>query len=149
MCLFLDLTAVCSSSTNLFLFQPLSAFHSLSSFKPAMVARFLFTAAIVAIHSFTPSLATADPQITPAPLKRSHHDIAKRQSAIETTSPLPLTDYQYPYSALPEQINPFAVGRGPQSGYNRCNSSTEGPTSECQTLVVNSLVRCHFFFSKN
>ena len=30
------------------------------------------------------------------------------------------------------------TGRGPQTGYNRCNSTTEGPTSQCQTSFVNS-----------
>lgn len=110
-----------------------------------MAGRFFFTTALVAVHSFTPALAgDSSPTITTPPnAKRtpSHHDIAKRQTTTyETTSPLPLTAYQYPYSALPEQINPFPIGRGPQSGYNRCNSSTEGPTSECQTMVVNTLV---------
>ena len=31
------------------------------------------------------------------------------------------------------------LARGPQSGYNRCNSTTEGPDSLCQTLIVNAL----------
>lgn len=111
----------------------------------AMAAKIFFTTALIAVHSFTPALAVADPLITPAPLaKRSHHDLAKRQSATyETTSPLPLTEYQYPFSAIPEQVNPYAVGRGPQSGFNRCNSTTEGPNSQCQTMEVNSLVYCY------
>jgi len=54
-------------------------------------------------------------------------------------SPLPLTDYKYPFSDIPYQVYPFAVGRGPQSGYNICNSTTEGPTSQCQTAFVNSI----------
>lgn len=103
-----------------------------------MAAKIFFTAALIAVHSFTPALAVADPLITPAPVaKRDHYDIAKRQA---TTSPLPLTEYHYPFSAIPYQVNPYAVGRGPQAGYNLCNSTTEGPTSECQTLEVNSLV---------
>jgi len=111
-----------------------------------MAGRFFFAAALVAVHSFTPALAGDNPAtITTAPKAKrtpySHHDIAKRQagSSIETTSPLPLTDYQYPYSAIPAQVNPFPIGRGPQAGYNRCNATTEGPTSECQTLIVNTL----------
>ncbi|KZP14013.1 hypothetical protein FIBSPDRAFT_797146 [Athelia psychrophila] len=111
-----------------------------------MVARIsLLAAALVAVHSFVPVLAE-DPSITAAPLAKrtptSHHDLAKRQSAAatyETTSPLPLTQYSYPYNAIPEQVNPYAIGRGPQSGYNVCNSTTEGAASECQTMVVNSL----------
>jgi len=105
-----------------------------------MAGRFFFAAALVAVHSFTPALAGDDMStLTAAPNPKrtpSHHDIAKRQAA---ASPLPLTQYQYPYSALPYQVYPFAVGRGPQSGYNICNSTTEGPTSECQTLIVNSI----------
>jgi hypothetical protein len=108
-----------------------------------MAGRFFFTAALVAIHSFTTALADDPATITTAPKAArtpvSHREIAKRQAA---SSPLPLTQYQYPYSALPYQVYPFPVGRGPQAGYNICNSTTEGPTSECQTLIVNSLV--HF-----
>lgn len=107
-----------------------------------MAGRLFFAAAVVAVHSLSPVFAEPNPQITPAPVvKRStHHDLAKRQS-YPTNTPLPLTQYQYPYSAIPEQVNPFPVGRGPQSGYNKCNSTTEGASSECQTLIVNTLVR--------
>lgn len=66
--------------------------------------------------------------------------LVQRATTYETTTPLPLTDYNYPYSALPYQVNPYAVGRGPQSGYNVCNSTTEGADSQCQTLVANTLV---------
>jgi hypothetical protein len=117
-----------------------------------MAGRFFFAIALVAVHSFTPAFAGDDPTtITTAPKARrtpSHHDLAKRQAAptFETTSPLPLTQYTYPYTALPEQVYPFAIGRGPQSGTNRCNSTTEGPNSECQTLIVNTLVCLLFYF---
>jgi len=111
-----------------------------------MAGRFFLAAILTAVHSFTAALASENhATITAAPeAKRtpsSHHDLAQRQAATtyETTSPLPLTDYQYPYSAIPEQVNPYAVGRGPQSGYNICNSTTEGPNSQCQTMEVNSL----------
>jgi hypothetical protein len=60
-----------------------------------------------------------------------------RRQAAATTSPL--TDYHFSYSNVPYQVNPFPVGRGPQSGYNICNSTTEGPNSECQTMFVNSI----------
>jgi len=55
------------------------------------------------------------------------------------SSPLPLTQYSFQYPNLPEQVNPFNVGRGPQSGYNICNSTTEGPQSQCQTMFLNSI----------
>jgi hypothetical protein len=110
----------------------------------------LFFAVIAMAYSLTLAVASDEPAtITTAPKTKrtppSYHDLAGRQAATtyETNSPLPLTQYQYPYPAVPEQVNPFAVGRGPQFGYNRCNSSTEGPTSNCQTLIVNSLVCCY------
>ena len=107
-----------------------------------MAGRLFLAATLVAVHSFLPVIAGDIPATITLPpaAKRtpSHHDIANRQAA---TSPLPLTEYQYPYSAIPYQVNPFPVGRGPQSGYNICNSTTEGPSSECQALIVNSLVR--------
>jgi hypothetical protein len=107
-----------------------------------MPGRLLFAAALFAALSFTPALAEDVSTITPAPPQRtpSHHDLAElvnRQAAAST--PLPLTQYQYPYSQLPYKVNPYAVGRGPQSGYNQCNSTTEGPTSQCQTLIVNNI----------
>ncbi|KAI5474859.1 hypothetical protein MNV49_002341 [Pseudohyphozyma bogoriensis] len=40
---------------------------------------------------------------------------------------------------IPYQVNPIAYGRGPQSGYNVCNSTTEGPDALCQTAFLNSL----------
>ena len=107
-----------------------------------MAARFFFAAALITVHSFTPAFATDDPStLTTAP-KAKRTPSEKRQAAptYPTNSPLPLTQYQYPYSAVPEQVNPFPVGRGPQSGYNRCNSTTESLNSECQTLIVNTLV---------
>lgn len=117
------------------------AFRRILLLIQAMAAKIFFTTALIAIHSFTPALAVADPLITPGPVAKRHHDLGKRQSATyETTSPLPLTEYQYPFSAIPEQVNPYAVGRGPQAGFNRCNSTTEGPNSQCQTMEVNTLV---------
>ena len=110
----------------------------------------LFFAAVF-IYSLSPAVAGDDvvTLTTPPKGKRtplSNHDITKRQvtNTYETTSPLPLTQYKYPYEMIPEQVNPYPVGRGPQTGYNRCNSSTEGPTSQCQTLVVNTLVSLLF-----
>ena len=64
---------------------------------------------------------------------------SKVADAAQTTSPLPLTDYTYAYSDIPYQVNPYNVGRGPQSGYNICNSTTAGDDSKCQTLIMNSI----------
>ncbi|KAF7984665.1 hypothetical protein HWV62_12926 [Athelia sp. TMB] len=110
-----------------------------------MLSLHFLAAALAALHSFTP--AHAHPgggtitQSPPAQRTPTHRDLAKRAAAAttyETTSPLPLTDYNYPFSAIPYQVNPYAIGRGPQAGYNICNSTTEGATSECQTMEVNS-----------
>lgn len=112
-----------------------------------MLSLHFLAAALAALHSFTP--AHAHPgggtitQSPPAQRTPTHRDLAKRAAAAttyETTSPLPLTDYNYPFSAIPYQVNPYAIGRGPQAGYNICNSTTEGATSECQTMEVNSAV---------
>jgi len=54
-------------------------------------------------------------------------------------APLPLTQYHFTYPDVPEQVNPFPVGRGPQTGYNICNATTEGPNSMCQTMFVNDI----------
>jgi hypothetical protein len=51
----------------------------------------------------------------------------------------PLTEQIFPYTAIPYQVNPFPVGRGPQSGYNLCNSTTQNQNSMCQTSMVNSI----------
>ena len=36
-------------------------------------------------------------------------------------------------------MNPYQYLRGPQSGYNICNSTTAGADSECQTLIMNDI----------
>lgn len=114
--------------------------------------RLLFAAALVSVHSFVPAFALDDPAtITTSPKARrtpsAQPDIEKRAASpattYETNYPLPLTSYHYPYDQIPEQVNPYPVGRGPQSGYNRCNSTTEGPESQCQTMEVNTLVSSH------
>ncbi|TNY22591.1 hypothetical protein DMC30DRAFT_136004 [Rhodotorula diobovata] len=54
-------------------------------------------------------------------------------------SALPLTQYTYAYSDIPYQVNPYKSTRGPQSGYNQCNSTTEGDDALCQTLIANDI----------
>ena len=92
-----------------------------------------FVAGLASVHSFTFVLAASpEPTTTAAP------SIPVAQPP--GPSPPPLSDILYPYSALPEQAYPYSVGRGPQYGYNLCNSTTEGPDSLCQTLIVNDIV---------
>jgi hypothetical protein len=45
----------------------------------------------------------------------------------------------FPYTALPQQVYPNPIVRGTQSGYNRCNSSTQNQDSLCQTILVNNI----------
>ncbi|KAG9092997.1 hypothetical protein FRC07_011547, partial [Ceratobasidium sp. 392] len=52
---------------------------------------------------------------------------------------VPLADKDFDYNNLPYQADTDDGERGRQSGYNRCNSTTEGPTSMCQTAVINDL----------
>jgi hypothetical protein len=93
------------------------------------------TAAILSAILLFASPAFAQ-DFVPTPVKRQ---VSGTPAPVQTTSPLPLTDYHYTYPNLPEQVNPFDVGRGPQSGYNICNSTTEGPDSLCQTMFINGI----------
>jgi len=52
----------------------------------------------------------------------------------------PLADKRFPYpNGIPEKADTDIGVRGPQFGYNKCNSTTEGPSSLCQTSFLNSL----------
>ncbi|KAK4056849.1 hypothetical protein OIO90_002099 [Microbotryomycetes sp. JL221] len=72
--------------------------------------------------------------ITTPPATPTGSAIAARQA-----TPSPLTAYSYAYTDLPYQINPYEYLRGPQTGYNICNSTTEGPDSMCQTAIMNDI----------
>jgi len=57
----------------------------------------------------------------------------------QNLEPLASKHFSYP-SGIPFQVSGSDAGeRGPQSGYNICNSTTEGPNSQCQTLLLNSI----------
>ena len=109
-----------------------------------MAGHSFFAALLVAVHSFSPAIASDLPStITIAPeARQTPYDLAKRQAftTYETTSALPLTQYIYPFDEIPYQVNPYMMGRGPQLGTNQCNSSTEGPNSLCQTIMMNNIV---------
>ncbi|KAG8958968.1 hypothetical protein FRC03_008578 [Tulasnella sp. 419] len=51
----------------------------------------------------------------------------------------PLASQHFEYTALPYKVDPNTGERGTQYGYNICNSTTEGPTSLCQTAFINSI----------
>jgi len=57
-----------------------------------------------------------------------------------TTSLEPLASKHFTYPNIPFQVTgDNGGGRGPQFGYNLCNSTTEGPNSLCQTMFVNDI----------
>ena len=104
-----------------------------------------FAALFAVLHSFSLSVAFAaeDPQITPAPAEPTAA-LERRQVAGGSGTPI-LSTLHFPFTALPEQVYPFPVLRGPQFGFNICNSTTLGPDSNCQTLVFNGPVSRAFF----
>jgi hypothetical protein len=52
---------------------------------------------------------------------------------------VPLASKHFTWGALPYQADTDTGERGAQYGYNLCNSTTEGPTSLCQTSIINSI----------
>jgi hypothetical protein len=119
---------------------------------PMPSAKLLLAATLaVAVHSFDAVLAQDAPQITPAPTPTTPE---RRQVAGASGTPI-LSTLHYAYTDLPYQVYPFQVLRGPQFGFNQCNSTTLGDSSNCQTLVFNgpvsgvlflmrvSLLQCH------
>ncbi|GAA5897393.1 uncharacterized protein JCM6883_006686 [Sporobolomyces salmoneus] len=85
-------------------------------------------------HAATTTSQAASSTVTPK--------AQKINAAAETSAgtALPLTEYTYSaLSAVPYQVNPYKSERGPQTGYNICNSTTQGDDSECQTLIINSI----------
>ncbi|KAG2034999.1 hypothetical protein BDR03DRAFT_935025 [Suillus americanus] len=59
----------------------------------------------------------------------------------DPADPTPLVDKTYAYpSGIPYQVDyNTAALRGPQTGYNICNSTTENQNSLCQTSMVNHI----------
>ncbi|BGP39749.1 hypothetical protein JCM10450v2_003719 [Rhodotorula kratochvilovae] len=93
---------------------------------------------MIALHALAlvaaAGLVSAESTITAAPAPSTVAKAVKRQEQ----SAKPLTEYTYAYSEVPYQVNPFNSGRGPQSGYNICNSTTSNADSQCQTLIANN-----------
>lgn len=59
--------------------------------------------------------------------------------ALAQTTTTPLASKHFEWTALPYQADTDNGERGTQTGYNLCNSTTQGPTSLCQTAVINSI----------
>jgi hypothetical protein len=64
---------------------------------------------------------------------------AGKVAAQSTADTFTLADQTYTYTALPYQVDTSDGERGPQSGYNICNSTTQNQNSLCQTGIINSL----------
>ncbi|KAI0090901.1 hypothetical protein BDY19DRAFT_991511 [Irpex rosettiformis] len=68
--------------------------------------------------------------------------VAYAQSSVPTFPATPLISFSFPHPTdAPEQVYgpDRTFVRGPQSGYNRCNSTTENQNSLCQTSFVNDI----------
>ncbi|KAF8072307.1 hypothetical protein FPV67DRAFT_1412385 [Lyophyllum atratum] len=59
-------------------------------------------------------------------------------SVVSAIVPLASKHFKYP-NEIPYQADTDVGDRGRQTGYNRCNSTTEGPNSLCQTSFLNSI----------
>jgi hypothetical protein len=62
--------------------------------------------------------------------------------AAQSTTPVDtftLASQTYTYTALPYQVDTSNGERGPQYGFNMCNSTTQNQNSLCQTAIINSL----------
>ena len=56
--------------------------------------------------------------------------------SVVADSEIPLTSKHFTWPDIPYQVTgDNGGGRGPQSGYNLCNSTTEGPNSMCQVCL--------------
>jgi len=93
---------------------------------------------MAAILSAAALLLASSALASPSPVADFMPTLVARQAAA-TGSALPLTEYKFTWPNVPYQVNPYPSGRGPQSGFNQCNSTTEGPNSLCQTAFVNSI----------
>jgi len=82
--------------------------------------------------------ARATGTITSAPAATAA--VLPRQDAATTsTCNFDLVYEDVPYSQIPYQVDYCTDGRGPQTGYNLCNATTQNQESLCQTIYLNNL----------
>jgi len=64
-------------------------------------------------------------------------------AAPSPTSTFILASQHYDYNNLPYQVDPYPPAvpdaRGPQFGFNICNSTTQNQQSNCQTSIINAI----------
>ncbi|SCV74059.1 BQ2448_6491 [Microbotryum intermedium] len=90
-----------------------------------------------------------EPQATPAPSRQEVARALQARASGDGNTPLPMTAaspailsqsaYTFAYNQVPNQVNPYDYLRGPQTGTNICNSTTENPNGMCQTALLNSI----------
>jgi len=80
------------------------------------MSRYALSAAIIALVGMSSVMGQADPAVS-----------------------TPLANKKIPYDQIPYQVDTDNGIRGPQQGYNLCNSTTENQNSMCQTAMVNSI----------
>ncbi|KDE02549.1 hypothetical protein MVLG_06911 [Microbotryum lychnidis-dioicae p1A1 Lamole] len=83
--------------------------------------------------------AAPEPQVTQAPGQQEVARALQARASGDGNTPLPLTSYTYAYNQVPNQVNPYDYLRGPQTGTNICNSTTENADGMCQTALLNSI----------
>jgi hypothetical protein len=99
---------------------------------------FSTVAGVLAVAA-TGVLAQSPPAPTAAPAAAPPAVNAAGPQSTFPATPLVSKHFSYP-SGVPYQVDTDAnLIRGGQSGYNLCNSTTEGPESKCQTSFLNSL----------
>ncbi|KAK4047873.1 hypothetical protein OIO90_006034 [Microbotryomycetes sp. JL221] len=100
--------------------------------EPLMSAVMAAAAAVSKVSKMTSSVRAtsggAQPTRAPQP-----------DSEDQASGPKRLIEYKFDYDDIPYRVNPYAVERGPQAGYNICNATTAGPDSRCQTAIINNM----------
>ena len=103
-----------------------------------MFSFLLIVTVLASVHSFIFVAATPEPLITEAPIQKRDDNVANGSP----TDPI-LSTQTFAFDNLPDQVNPWPSVRGPQYGYNVCNSTN---SEKCQTLWINSIV-CLLLFN--
>ena len=102
----------------------------------------LSTLLAVAGLSCQSTLAQPDPSVSVTPLVDKRYSYPDQILSLTLAIVLRASPRAHRWFSIrirPYQVNLADAVRGPQQGYNQCNSTTEGPDSLCQTVMVNSI----------
>ncbi|SGY46121.1 BQ5605_C001g00385 [Microbotryum silenes-dioicae] len=83
--------------------------------------------------------AAPEPQVTQAPGQQEVARALQARASGDVFHYLSTKQYTYAYNQVPNQVNPYDYLRGPQTGTNICNSTTENADGMCQTALLNSI----------